>query len=177
MLLPKFLTKEVADQAIRVVIAGLWAIPEHEANVFGEDHNFSIVVLVPGFQQGHEPNVGDSLNRYLVPHQLTQQNFSVDQKEDWRHPFDEIAQSKALQLWQDRNDGGTDIKPHLLFASETRWWGGVKRDGMVVTCSGFKPHFDRMVSGMVADTCIAMAYHAWTVSDEYRQDEDFVRRR
>jgi hypothetical protein len=92
----------------------------------------------------------------------------------WPHKFDDIARCKALQLWHDRNDDRTDIKPHLLFPGDTPFWGGVKRDGIVVTVSGFQPHFDKMISGMIADMCIAMAYDDWLESKDRKTDVDFL---
>jgi len=78
----------------------------------------------------------------------------------------------ALQLWHGRNDDRTDRIPHLLFPGDTPCWGGVKRHGIVVTCSGFQPHFGKMFSGMVADMCIGLSYNAWD-----QTKDDFVKSR
>ncbi len=78
--------------------------------------------------------------------------------------YQDLAECKALQLWDDRNFGGPNSVPHLLLRGDTPYWGGVKRDGIVVACSGLASHYDRMLSSMVADACIAIAhgnYLAW----------------
>ena len=64
--------------------------------------------------------------------------------------------------------------PHLLFTGETPYWGGVKRRGIVVTCSGVQPWFDKMVSGMIADAMVALAYDAWMNSQIINGQVDFL---
>src|SRR3989338_7336273 len=68
---------------------------------------------------------------------------------------------KELQLWHDRNDDRSEIIPHLLFPGDAPFWGGAKRRGIVVACSGIQPWLDKLVSGMVADLIVAIAYNAW----------------
>ena len=64
--------------------------------------------------------------------------------------------------------------PHLLFLGDTPYWGGVKREGIVVACSGVQPHFDRMIAGMVADGLIAMAYELWMTSEDKQEGASFL---
>jgi hypothetical protein len=126
---------------------------------------FHVVILVPKMLVG----VGNYPDYPILPHLLAEQSWG--DKKEWSYDYAEIAQCKALQLWHGRNDGGTDIKPHLLFSNDTPFWGGVKRDGIVVACSGVQPYFDRMIAGMTADVCIAYAYHAWMLSKDKADDE------
>jgi hypothetical protein len=88
--------------------------------------------------------------------------------------FGTFARLKAHQLWYDRNDDRTGILPHLLFQGDTVYWGGVKRLGIVVTCSGLQQYLDKMISGMIADMLVAMAQEAWTTSAEALEGKHFV---
>lgn len=99
---------------------------------------------------------------------------SIGDKDAWPYPFEEIACGKALQLWQGRNDGSTDIMPHLLFAGDTPFWGGVERERLVAVCSGFKEHVDRLVAGIMADTLICVAREAWLASKDKKDDVCFL---
>jgi len=103
---------------------------------------------------------------------LAEQSFG--NMADWGHRYDEIAQCKALQLWHDRATGGCENSPHLLFPKDTPFWGGVKREGIVVAVSGLEPYFDRMIAGMVADGCIAMARHLWEEGQKKKDGTDFL---
>ncbi len=162
LLLPKFLTRGVAESAIVAAVDMTFrAIPVKREMLH-------VVVLVPAMDF-----VSDSWPNYpLKPHCIAQMSFG--DKAQWPHKFDEIAQCKSLQLWHDRNNGGTDIMPHLLILDDTPFWGGVKRDGIVVACSGVQPWFDRMISGITADICIARAYDEKMKWAEKNPDADFV---
>ena len=153
MLTPKFLTKEIAERAVLRMIdvmRGSEDLLSRQA--------FHMVILVPSMKDAREKNFPDWPDYNIKPHVIYEHSFA---KDVWNHEFDEIARCKALQLWHDRNDDRTDCMPHLLFPSDTPYWGGVKRHGIVVACSGFQAHFDKMFSGIVADICIAMAYNEW----------------
>ena len=164
---PKFLTEDIAKQAIGIVTEPLFG----DGSQFPVNHRVAhIVVLVPA--RRYLP--GTDLRIVTQPSVLYE--HSIRQvAEAWRWPFDEIARSKAYQLWEDRNDGGTDIMPHLLYQSEAPYWGGVKRHGIVVACSGVQPWFDRMISGMVADMVVALAYNEWQMSADRKEDVCFIR--
>lgn len=164
LLLPKFLNKEKAEEAIRLV--SKFATTPPMLFDTGEREMFHVAILVPAMKD----DGGESYPNYPIqPHLLAELGFG--DKKKWPYDFGNIARCKALQLWHDRNDGGTDIKPHLLFPGDTPFWGGVKRDSIVVTCSGLQPYFDRMIAGWVADHCIAYAYHHWMLSDDKTNDE------
>jgi hypothetical protein len=161
---PFFLTDEVAESAVLLVskvIDNLVKIGKIKCSMC------HIVILVPSGEV-------NSPSDYLNSHLLYEKSFGNTGK--WPHEFAEIARSKAYQLWQERNDGRTDCIPHLLMPGDTPWWGGVRREGIVVACSGFHPHFDKMFAGMVADTCIALAYDAWSsVKGNFNNSgEDFL---
>lgn len=155
--LPAFLTNLVAFEAIQRVVLPLLESSGFEAFPF-KRKMLHVVVLVPV--------------RAGLPHLLCE--YSVGRREDWPYEFDKIAQSKAGQLWNGRNDDRTDIMPHLLFDGDAPFFGGVKRHGIVVACSGVQPWFDKMISGMVADMCIALAYEAWMTSEDKHEDVTFI---
>ena len=157
-LFSKFLTREIAENAMIMAMDAADA-----TRLCGK--NLHIVMLGPRMKSTPEgyPN-------YLIePYIVAERSFG--DKKDWAYDFADIAQCKALQLWHSRADGGTDILPHLLFPGDAPLWGGVKRSGIVVACSGFRPWFDRMVAGIVADICIARAYDAWMNSPEKADDD------
>jgi len=148
ILTPKFLTKEVAQFAVEqalLVIRSMAGILNRQM--------CHIIVLVPS-----RDDSGEYPNYPIEPYVLYEYSLGDDMTA-WNKNYVDIAQCKALQLWQDRNDDRTDCMPHLLFPGDTPFWGGVKRHGIVVACSGFQPHFDKMVAGMVADVCIALSYN------------------
>jgi len=151
---PKFLNVNVAIIAVSQVLKATFFDPSFPYLKRCEGH---IVVLVPEItDKGVRPFV-------LYEHSIG---------ENWPHQFDKIAMSKAFQLWEDRNDGGTDIKPHLLYTGDAPYWGGVKREGIVVACSGVQPYYDRMIAGMIADMCVALSYDAWEQSLDKKEDVD-----
>jgi hypothetical protein len=160
--LPRFLTKELAlemmGEIARFVVA---TFPTKRTT-------FHIVMLVP--QMDYDSN--EYPNNPITPCLLAE--YSHDGHKAWERDYDNIARCKALQLWHDRNDGGTDTKPHLLISGDTPYWGGVKRDGIVVACSGVEPYFDRMIAGMVADACIARSYRNYLTWRAENPDEDFT---
>lgn len=145
---PKFLTEELAATAVQNVLPII-----KNLSGFLRGQMCHIVILVP-------TRDGD-------PHLLYE--YSLGDRDQWFRKFNEIALNKAKQRWDDRNDDRTDSMPHLLFPGETPFWGAVKKYGIVVACSGFQPWFDKMISGIIADMCIALAYNAWMTSKE-RED-------
>ena len=159
LLLPKFLTRGVAESAIvSAVDMTFRAIPVKREMLH-------VVVLVPEMDVTSRKWPDYPIRPFCIA------QMSFGNMKDWPYKFDEIAQCKALQLWHDRNDGGTDITPHLLFPNDTPFWGGVKRHGIVVSCSGVQPWFDRMIAGITADVCVARAYDAWMNSHDKADDE------
>ena len=168
MVRPKFLTKEIAALATETAIQIMGESPI--SNQF-KRQACHIVILVPEMEDDSSGWPEWPLHKTRA-HALYERSYG--DRSDWRHDYDEIARCKALQLWHDRNDGGTNVMPHLLFPGDTPNWGGVKRDGIVVACSGVQPHFDRMLSGIIADICIGLAYEAWMTSDDLKNKVDFL---
>jgi len=172
ILLPRFLTEEVAQNAFETVrtmmITGLNGGIKPFSNLKRTD--LHIIILVPAMigtenEEGY-PNYG------LKPHILIEQ--SLGDKKKWDHPYDEIARCKALQIWHDRNDGSY-TQPHLLFPNDTPYFGGVKMDGIVVGCSGVQPWFDQMIARVIACLCIGQARHDWEESRDNRESFDFLK--
>ena len=131
-----------------------------------EELQCHFIVLVPAMENrpaGNSPRWWDSP---LHPEAIYDDSFG--DKSTWPYPFDEIARGKARQLWQGRNGGGSDIQPHLLFSGDTLYWGGVKRQEIVVAGSGFECWIDRMLSGIIAEMLIGLAY------EEYERGPDKI---
>ncbi|MES2088232.1 MAG: hypothetical protein V4467_04565 [Patescibacteria group bacterium] len=172
--LPKFLTQDIAKQAVQIAVATL-SCP-YLLNAL-KRQSFHIVVLVPKLEYNNTlTNSGYDANRVIgsvQPHLLYQE--TIGDKGIWTGDYAEMALGKAQQLWLDRQDGGSDITPHLLFPGDVVYWGGVKRQGIVVACSGIQAYLDRLFSGITADACIALSYHAWKLhKDGTDGDKDFL---
>ena len=169
-LMPKFLTRDIAEMAVKAILEAVMQNPD----VFRpKRRHCHVVVVVPSMENVHTGEHPKWRNYALEPSILYE--YSYGERADWEHPFADIALVKALQLWQGRNDDRTDSMPHLLFSGDTPFWGGVKRHGIVVTCSGLQPWLDKMLAGMVADACIALAYGAWMRSETHAKNADFLK--
>ena len=167
MLTPKFLTEVQAATAVQNVLV----IIERMKDVLSRQM-CHFAVIVPSMKDDRAIDYPDYPNYPIVPQVLYE--YSLGDKKKWSRDYDNIAKCKGLQLWHGRNDDRTDCMPHLLFPGDTPFWGGVKRHGIVVMCSGFQPHFDKMFSGMIADQCIALAYDAWMNSPEKKNIETWL---
>ena len=188
LLLPKFLTADIAEKAVRNALLtqrNSWSTTTLLPLKYRECPNcgrvvlmLHVVVLVPAMKDAQ----ADGYPNYPIePHLLYECSEHKSCKTDtatsdnvWPWKFDEIARCKALQLWQGRNDDRIDVMPHLLFPGDAPFWGGVKRHGIVVATSGVQPHFDKMISGVVADICVAMAHDAWLNSQDHKDDVEFL---
>jgi hypothetical protein len=166
-LTPRFLGPE----SVKAVIENVLLLAMSDQSLLGKlliRNVCHVVVLVPSVDNGegwseqkHEP--------FLLA------SCSYGDRRLWTADYDKIARSKATQLWYGRNDDGhTDVMPHLLLPGDTIYWGGVKRKGIVVACSGVQPYFDRMFSGVIADVLIAYAYHQFESSVKTGQSVDFL---
>ena len=163
VLTPKFLTREMAEVAVEIAVETVFGLEVMKP----KRDQVHVVVLVPGMTD-EQPDGRPRGDYQIRP--VTLYEYSRGHQEDYALPFDEIAPCKALQLWQDRNDGRTDIIPHLLFAGDAPYWGGVKRQGIVVACSGIQPWLDKLIASMVADLLIAMAHDAWVNSSDKAEE-------
>ena len=169
LLTPKYLTQEIAEKA---VVAALEVAFKSHLTPFLKRQQCHVVILVPAMKDARTDNYTEWPNYPTRAYPLYQK--SVGNKDQWEHPYDEIAMCKALQLWTDRNDDRTAPVPHLLFSGDTPFWGGVKRRGVVVCCSGVQPWFDKMISGLVADILVALAHDAYENDEERKAGIDFL---
>lgn len=160
---PKFLTAEIARTAVEEVIRGLTG-PDALSKLF-KRQAFHIVVLGPSMKDDLNTDYAGWPAYQIQPALIYEHSVGKDEGL-WTDKYDDVAKCKALQLWHGRQDGGTDILPHLLFPGDTIYWGGVKREGIVVAVSGVQPWFDRMIAGLVADMIIGLSYDAWMRSND-----------
>ena len=192
LVLPKFLTPDIAEFAIKSILhgikhsgissfvgVGICSVPIRRRVC--DVCKLSVimchtVVLVPAMKDERAEDYPSWPAQLLYEHSEHKNCAAGPNASEnvWPRKFDDIARCMALQLWHDRNYDGTDIVPHLLFPGDTLFWGGVKRHGIVVATSGVQPYFDRMISGMVADMCIAMAHHAWLESVDQKGNVSFL---
>jgi hypothetical protein len=149
-----YLVKEDVENTVQMIVRRLLDDPGF-ADVLPEadrrDGNCYVVVAAPALTE--EVFLSAREVKYTV---LYEAAFGDQSK--WQHNFRGNAWSKVYQLAEDRNEGGPFITPHLLFSGDKPYWGGVKRERIIVACSGFDEHFDRMISGMIADMIIARAH-------------------
>lgn len=168
---PKFLTHEVAERAVNLVFNGIFynGMLNHMLN----RRVGHIVVMVPSVEDARVEDYSKWPNYPIEPFLLYED--SIGDKDQWTSKYDEIARSKAQQLWREQNtDGNTDCMPHLLFPDDTPYWGGVKRHGFVVAFSGVQSYFDQMISGMVADAIKAIARFEFEKSADKTQKKAFL---
>lgn len=166
---PKFLTEATARLALDIVLGAFKQTP---LSTLVKRQACHIVILVPSMKDDREANFPDWPNYAITPQVLLE--HSLGDRAEWSAEYDNIARCKALQLWHERNDDRTDIMPHLLFPGDTPYWGGVRRHGIVVACSGVQPYFDKMIAGMIADTLVGLAYHFWMTSEDKKNDVDWL---
>lgn len=168
--IPKYIKREFVSMAVAVAVS---AVLSKRIPVKRQD--LHVVVLVPEMQDDRAydyPSYLSWSNYPVMPYLIYQESFGNTDK--WEHPYADIARCKALQLWTGRNDGRAGVIPHLLFSGDTPYWGGVKRDGIVVACSGVQPWFDRLIAGIVADTIVALAHDAYENDEERKKGVDFL---
>lgn len=170
---PAYLTAEMAEAAVEAVVEAILNPPADSK--LADAWNFvrpkrkqcHVVVVVPGTTGSIDPENPQWMEQLQVrPLVLFQKSF-YGGREELDGAFGKFARLKAHQLWHDRNDDRTGTLPHLLFKGDTVYWGGVKRLGIVVACSGLQPYIDKMISGMIADMLVTMAHEAWMTSPEF----------
>ncbi len=167
LLLPVHLREEIALQSIDEAV-------EHAFKTYSdlkERKHLHIVVLVEAMERGVSKRYP---NFTLVPVLLAQKSYGVI--DDWGHNFAQIAQSKALQLYQGRNSGeiGQKTPAHLLYPGETPWSGAYSSQGVFVACSGDSEENDWKISRDVADRCIKNAKKSWETSKAFQEQQDFL---
>lgn len=171
LLTPKYITKEVCQQAVEAALS-LTMVKGGVLYNKLKRHQCHIVVLVPAMADARADDYPDWPDYPTRAELIYEQSVGKDR--GWGHKYDSIARCKALQLWTGRNDDRTGPIPHLLFSGDTQYWGGVFRRGFVVTCSGVQPHFDKMISGVTSDGIVALAYDAFVKDPEVQSGADFL---
>ncbi len=170
---PKFLTTAVAREAVDLVMSALSSGPVRNKLKRYAGYVVILVPVIADVEDAFDEEGPLPLQNIVWPYTLFERSFGDGV--EWTAKYDEIAHSKAQQLWRGQNsDGVTDIMPHLLYQGDTPYWGGVKRHGIVVAFSGVQSYFDQMISGMIADALKALAYHAWEVSVDTRRTRDLL---
>ena len=170
LLTPKFLTKEMAEFAVHAVLNTVFKDPTFK-KLGIKRPACHIVVMVPGMKDDRAADYPNWPDYELKPVSLYEHSRN---KKNWTAKYDDIARCKALQLWHGRNNGGMGSSSHLLFPGDTPFWGGVNREGIVVTCSGVQSWFDRMIAGMIADMLIAWAHEQLTTSQDMKDEVAFL---
>jgi hypothetical protein len=173
LITPKYLTTELAKKAVYTARLGVFGLG---VSAWGEipvnRRTFHVVILVP--VKKHTKGIYK-----IEPHVLHRETYrggvgsSVSTPAPWTGPYDEIAYDKAIQRWHDQSDGSAMVTPHLLFPGNTKYWGAVKREGIVAACSGVQPEFDRLIASITVDALIALALHAFK-NDPEREGKDFL---
>lgn len=178
---PTYLTAEMAEAAVEAVVEAILN-PAADSKLAAaakllrpKRNQCHVVVVVPGTSGSldHDGSGDWMEQRQVKPLVLFEKSF-FGGREKLDATFGPFARMKAHQLWYDRNDDRTGILPHLLFEGDTVYWGGVKRYGIVVACSGIQPYIDKLISGMVADMLVTMAHEAWMTSPEVSEARHFV---
>lgn len=157
MTLPKFITARMVEDVADQILALTWQWGWNQDGVM----NCHIVVLVPVKENGR-----------VVPHPILDKSYG--KKIDWKYPLDQIARSKASQLYYGQNDGRTDIQPHLLFPGDTVYWGGDKLERFVTALSGYECWQDKALSRMNNAALIARVNDAFQASKEKKHNLNFL---
>ncbi|MEZ4200808.1 MAG: hypothetical protein R3B69_04510 [Candidatus Paceibacterota bacterium] len=170
-LTPKYLTKEVAETAVEMVLKGF--VFDSRMDQVIDGHNCHIVVLVPSVEDARLSGYPNWPHYPITPVCIYEK--STGDTEKWSYPFKQIASCKAMQLWRARIPTATQTRcPISLFPDDTPYWGGVNRHGIVVACSGFQGYFDQMISGMIADAIKAFARFHFENSDDVKKELSFL---
>jgi hypothetical protein len=77
-------------------------------------------------------------------------------KDAWVVDYETNARTKARMSWRARMDTLTLITvcPTHLQHADSKYAGGVWRDGVVVGVSGVEQYFDHMIAAIIAEACI-----------------------
>lgn len=92
---------------------------------------------------------------------LFERTFGADDSDDWDHPYDKIALSKA-QICQRTGISSRDVRNDagwLIETGDTLYVGAVIENGLVVGASGLQDHFDEMVCRVIIATIQALVRH------------------
>lgn len=125
------LTRNLVYLAVNIIRPSIVKIIRSE--LAGGRPNLHLVVLDPGTE-----NI------------LYEESFGED-KTKWKYPYDEIARSKA-RLCQRTGMVARNVQkdaPWLYEKGDTRYVGGVIKNGLAIAASGLQDYLDEMISWMV----------------------------
>lgn len=167
---PKFLN----DLDAEIIVDSVVDFVTNNFPMVKKTNNKHIVILMPSIIIDNNREAKYPSKYKVEPFILYQKSFG--DKSNWERPYDEIAQCKAIQLWDEFNPGGKthETPAHLLFPDYTPFWGGDKMEGIVVACSGFQPWFDKMISRMILSALIGVAHEKWEASEDKRNKVSFL---
>ncbi len=157
-IMPKFLTKEVATDAVKMILPTLQFLLDKQLIATTNCHIAVFVQAV--LDHGSEPYPHGMQHCDLHPAFLYAHSIG---RQDWKEDLTHHARLKAIQLWHGRSNGSS-VSPHQLLEGDTDQWGGVNMDGIIVVCAGFPPHIDRLVANNIASSCVCLAHSEWEKS-------------
>ncbi|HEX8963626.1 MAG TPA: hypothetical protein VF801_11540 [Rhodocyclaceae bacterium] len=142
-------TMDAAQRAVRLV-APMIETARQDRRVVGSGFLY-VVVMDPGLAPG-EARFEEAI--------LHEQGFGDEAQ--WDADYRRFARDKARLSWLRGMDGHRlqTLSPHLLRPGDTRLWGGVCLDGIVVAASGAFPWYDELFAGAVALALRAIAKEA-----------------
>lgn len=113
------------------------------------------------------------LNEYGLFHVY---EYGGKPKQTWAYDFEKIAMAKASALAIGKNSGeiSQPTPATSMLPGDTRYWGGVKLNDVIVACSGFLSEYDQMISGIIA---YQISCRAEILKNEWEKkypEEDFV---
>ncbi|MCH7529921.1 hypothetical protein IIB50_02275 [Patescibacteria group bacterium] len=158
------LTADVAKQAVEMVEPIIYTAMG--CKLFKRDH-LHIVVMDPAAMP---------INRNRVTFKSAiLYEVSLGNTENWEHDYAKIARSKAQISWWTKLPTHIvqETMPYILTGVDTKHYGSVVLDGIVVAASGVQPWYDECVSHMVAAACRAFSIENMQ-EDILPSDSDFL---
>lgn len=136
-----FIDEDTFEATITIVRPTIDALLGEE--LVGSRRNIHIVVIDP---DGNE----------------YEKTIAHNRKENWAHPYDEIARRKAKMCQRTGKPSGEVLTrtPWLLKAGDPPFAGGIIEDGLVVAVSGLQSHFDEMLAWMIFNAIAALCTDA-----------------
>jgi hypothetical protein len=141
-----YANREVARDAVNMALPLIDAAMQDKR--FGDSGFLHIVVMDPAAMPGK------SSFEQAILHE-----HSVGDRAKWDADYQLFARAKAKLSWEAQCDSHAlqVLRPHRLRAGDTRLWGSVCLDGIVVAVSGAFAPFDECYSGIVAMCMRALA--------------------
>ena len=159
MSLPRPLTKELATEAIQMVLPAF-----HTAAATGKFKRDSIYIVVmdPRKKPGEFTFDASILLEYGIGPEA--ENYKP------------VARAKARRAWETGLTGQTiqSLAPHLFDVGDTKWHGDAVYMELVVAASGIQGHFDELVSWWVLHAIIALCKDV-TQNVLMTSEESFIR--